>query len=97
MLIDKGVSVGDVITIKLISGEEIIARNVEETDQYFKVSKPLILIPTEDGRAQWIPYVQTISLDKDLKIAKSSIVLTGVTVKQVADGYIQSTTSIKLA
>ena len=34
MIIDKGVSVGDVVTIKLTSGEELLASLVEETDKY---------------------------------------------------------------
>ena len=37
MIIDKGVSVGDVVTIKLTSGEELLASLVEETDKYIKL------------------------------------------------------------
>ena len=39
MLINKGVSVGEVITLKLTSGEELVAKLVEETDSYYKLSR----------------------------------------------------------
>ena len=36
MIIDKGISNGDVVTIKLNSGEELIASFLEENDKYVK-------------------------------------------------------------
>ena len=38
MLIDRGVMVGEVITLKLTSGEELVAKLAEETDTYYKLS-----------------------------------------------------------
>lgn len=43
MLIDKGVSVGEVITLKLTSGEELVAKLTEETATYYKLSKPMVI------------------------------------------------------
>ena len=43
MLIDKGVSAGEVITLKLTSGEEIVAKLVEETATHYKLSKPMVI------------------------------------------------------
>ena len=43
MLISKGVSKGEVITLKLTSGEEIVAKLTEETDSYYKLSKPMVI------------------------------------------------------
>ena len=40
MLIDKGVSAGEVVTLKLTSGEELVARLNEETATHYKLSKP---------------------------------------------------------
>ena len=36
MLIDKGVLIGEVITLKLTSGEELVAKLTEEKDSYYK-------------------------------------------------------------
>jgi len=43
MFISKGVSAGEVITLKLTSGEEIVAKLAEETDSYYKLSKPMVI------------------------------------------------------
>jgi len=43
MLINKGVGVGEVITLKLTSGEEIVAKLAEETNDYYKLSKPMVI------------------------------------------------------
>ena len=40
MLISKGASNGDVVNIKLITGEEIIARLDEDTNDYVKLNRP---------------------------------------------------------
>ena len=37
MLIDKGVTEGEVITLKLTSGEEIVAKLVEDGAAYYKL------------------------------------------------------------
>jgi hypothetical protein len=47
MLIDKGVTSGEVVTIKLTSGEELVARLDTETDTFVKLSKTMVQI----GRA----------------------------------------------
>ena len=39
MLIDKGVAVGEVITLKLTSGEELVAKLVEETATHYKLTR----------------------------------------------------------
>ena len=49
MLLEKGFKEGDVITMKLITGEELLARYVEETDLYYKISKPRSIVMTQQG------------------------------------------------
>ena len=96
MLIDKGVAVGEVITLKLTSGEELIAKLVEDGALYMKLSRPLVVGMSPQGPAL-MPYLFTVSPDKEIKILKGSIVVSEATDKQFADQYIQSTTGIKLA
>jgi len=95
MLIDKGATVGEVITLKLVSGEEIIAKLVEEKVDSYRISKPLALSMTQKGIGM-IPYLFTISPEKDIKINKSTVVVIEATDKEFADQYIQGTTGIKL-
>ena len=41
--IDKGLTEGDVITLKLTSGEEIVARMDKETDTHYRLTKPMVI------------------------------------------------------
>ena len=95
MLIDKGATVGEVVTLKLISGEEILAILVEEKSDSYRISKHLALSMTQKGIGM-IPYLFTISPEKDIKINKSSVIVIEATDKEFADQYIQGTTGIKL-
>jgi hypothetical protein len=96
MLIDKGVSEGEVVTLKLTSGEELVAKLVEEAVSYYKLSKPLVLGHTPQGPGL-MPYLFTVSPDKEIKLLKNAVTVVEATDKQFADQYIQSTTGIKLA
>lgn len=95
MLIDKGITVGEVVTMKLTSGEEVIAKLVEDGTDYYKVSKPMVLSMTAQGIGM-APYLFTVNPDKDIKIFKSNITVSEATDKQFADSYTQGTTGIAL-
>ena len=51
MIIDAHYKMNDVISIKLSSGEEMIARAEKETKDELTVVKPYILIAAENGMA----------------------------------------------
>lgn len=93
MIIDKGVSAGDVVTIKLTSGEELIANLVEENDKYVKVSKPRVLASTQGGIGM-APYLFTVDPDKEIKIARSTVVVLEPTEKESASSYTKATTGL---
>lgn len=95
MLIDKGVSVGEVITIKLTSGEEIVAKLVEETDAYLKLARPMVIAMGQQGPGL-IPYLFTVNPDKEVKLLRTNVTIVEATDKSFADQFIQSTTGIKL-
>lgn len=96
MLIDKGLTEGEVVSIKLTSGEEVIAKFVSESSDGYKVSKPLVLSMNQQGIGM-IPFMFTLSPDKDVMIFKHSISVINNCDKMFADQYIQGTTGIKLA
>jgi hypothetical protein len=95
MLIDKGAVVGEVVTLKLTSGEELVTKLVEEGVTHYKISKPLVLSMTQKGIGM-VPYLFTVSPDKDIKINKSTVVIIEATDKEFADQYLQGTTGISL-
>ena len=96
MLIDKGVTEGEVVTIKLTSGEELVAKLVEDGPVFLKLSRPLVLSMSPQGIGM-VPYLFTVNPDKDIKLKKSTVTVIEASDKQFADQYLQGTTGIKLA
>lgn len=96
MLIDKGLSAGSVVTMKLINGEEIMAKLVEETATGFKISKPLSLNAGPKGLGM-IPFLFTVDHEKDVVINKSAVMAITTTEQEFANQYTQGTTGIAIA
>ena len=96
MLIDKGVSEGEVITIKLTSGEEIVAKLVEDGAAYYKLKNPQVIGMGPKGPGL-MPYLFTVDPSKEIKLLKTTVTVAEATDKQFADQFIQQTTGIALA
>jgi hypothetical protein len=95
MLIDKGVTPGEVVTMRLVSGEEVVAKLSEETDKSYKVSRPMIITLSGQGIGM-MPFVFTTPPDKNLEINKSAVTMISPTELNFADQYISGTTGIDL-
>lgn len=96
MLINKGIAVGEIVTIKTTAGEEIVAKLVLETETHVKVSKPLVLTAGQKGIAL-VPFLFTTDPDADIEISRATVMVIAPTIKDAADTYLQNTTGIKLA
>lgn len=95
MLIDKGVTPGEVVTMRLVSGEEVVSKLVEETEKSYKVSRPMTITLSGQGIGM-MPFVFTTPPDKSLEINKSAITMISPTELNFADQYISGTTGIDL-
>lgn len=95
MLIDKGVCEGEVVTFKLTSGEELVAKLVEDGAAHYKLSRPMVIGMGQQGPGL-MPYLFTVHPDKDVKLNKSVVAMAEATDKQFADQFLQSTTGIAL-
>lgn len=96
MLINKGLSSGSVISLKLTSGEEIIARFVEKTATGYRVLRPMVLTMGPKG-VGLMPYLITANMENELEIFNSAITVITETDKEPSDQYIQNTTGIRMA
>ncbi len=96
MLIDKGVTEGEVITLKLTSGEELVAKLIENNALYYKLKNPMVIGMGAKGPGL-MPYLFTVNPEKEIKLAKIAVTVCEATDKQFADQFIESTTGIKLA
>ena len=96
MLIDRGVAPGEVITLKLTSGEELVAKLAEETATYYKLSKPMVIGMGERGPGL-MPYLFTVNPEKEIKLLKTTVTVAEPTDEVFAKQFVQSTTGIALA
>jgi len=96
MLINKGVATDELVTIRTVSGEEIIGKLVEDNDKFISLNKPRALVATQKGAAL-APFLFTTDVEV-IPFAKHSL-MTGPlpTGKEVSDLYLQQTTGIALA
>lgn len=95
MLIDKGVSAGEVVTLKLTSGEELVARLDDETPTHYKLSRPMVIGMGQQGPGL-MPYLFTVDPQKTIPLLKSTVTVAVTSDKVFADQYLESTTNIKL-
>lgn len=95
MLIDKGVSIGEVITLKLTSGEELVAKLAEETPTYYKLSRPMVIGMGQQGPGL-MPYLFTVNPDKEVKLFKTTVTMAEATDDAFAKQFLESTSGIKL-
>ena len=96
MLITKGVAVGEVITLKLVTSEELVGKLVEETDAYFVIERPLTLVMSAQGLGLQ-PWLFTVDANKPAKINKDKVLVVAATLKEMADNYLSGTSGIALA
>jgi len=94
MLINKPLSPNDIITLKLVTGEEVIAKFLEDTGTNHRLHKPLVLSITPNGVAM-TPFLFTAEIEGDITIPKTAIIATAATDKQTAGQYIKGTTGIQ--
>lgn len=96
MLISRGVVEGEVVTFKLTSGEELVAKLVEDGAAYYKLSRPMVIGMSPQGPAL-MPYLFTVSPDVEVKLLKGVVAMAEATDKAFATQFIEQTTGIKLA
>lgn len=94
MLIQKPANQGDTISIKLSSGEEMVARLESENENSIVVHKPLMLTATQGG-VGLAPYMFTTK-DEKFTLNRNNIICIASTEKEMADKYVESTTGLKL-
>ena len=95
MLIEKPIEKNKIVSIKLITGDELVAKIIDETATDITVAKPLSVIMSDKGLAM-LPYMLSVSADNDLKISKSHYICISSPVKEVESHYLQITTGITL-
>lgn len=96
MLVEKQITIGEVVTLKLVSGEELIARYDGETPDAVRLDKPLALVAGGKSLGM-IPYIFLANATTVL-INKTAIVVGPMqSKKDAAAQYLEGTTGIALS
>lgn len=93
MLIEAPYTVGDTVSIKLSSGEEIVARLEAESGDKITVVKPLMLVVQQKGMGL-APYMFTVRHDNKFTLNMQNIICVAKTDKEMASQYIEKTTGL---
>ena len=95
MLLQKSMGRGDVVSIKLINGDELIARLDADDQNGITIDRPLALT-MQGGGLGMVPWV--LLGDKDtITIQRSHVFAMVPSKKDAADQYLTGTTGIALA
>ena len=96
MLVNKTLKNNDIITLKLVTSEEVICKLIEENTTEYRITKPLVLTLSSQGAAM-TPFLFTADLSGEIGIPKTAVVAVAVTDKTTSDQYIKGTTGIEPA
>ena len=96
MLISKGVAVGEVVTLKLVTSEELVGKLTEETSEFYVIERPLTLVMSQKGLGLQ-PWLFTVDPDKPVKVNKDKVLVIAATLKEMSDNYLSGTSGIALA
>lgn len=95
MLINKGVTEGEIVTMKLMSGEEVLSKLVTLGPMSYRVSKPMVLTMGPQGVGM-IPYMITSDPGGEVEIKTAAIAAIANTEQGPAKQYVETTTNIKM-
>lgn len=84
----------DIVTFKLISGEEIVTKYVSETEHSFRVFKPLSLMPGPQGMAL-AQALMSSKMDKELDLMKTAVVMHTFSREEMTSAWYEATSGIR--
>ncbi len=95
MLINKGNAYkdGDIISFKLVNGDEIVAKLAEIIPDGYVITKPCTVMPTQQGMG----LIQTMlagDINSNITLERRHIIMHCPAVDRIQDSYIQITTGI---
>jgi len=93
MLIETPYKVGETVSLKLTSGEEVVARLEEETSEAYTLHKPMVLVAGQQGLGL-APFMFSVSQDAKFKVNARVVTCVLKTEKELASQYTQQTTGI---
>lgn len=94
MLMKKPYNENDIVSFKMVNGDEVVAKIVAVTGDTWSVSRPCTVIPSPQG----IGLMQSLfsaDINTDIEISKQHVMFHAPAIKGMQDHYIQTTTGIQ--
>ena len=95
MLVNQKYTSGDVVSFKLVNGDEIVAKVSEETDQGFALATPCTVVPSQQG----LGLIQSLfSAREDAKVflSRQHVMFHAESLEQMKAHYLKTTTGIDI-
>lgn len=83
-----------IVSFKIVNGDEIVAKVVEETDDGYVITKPTTVMPSQQGLGL-LQSLFTSDLNKSITLSKNHVMMHAPTVEDVRNHYIKTTTGIE--
>ena len=94
MLIETPTKLNDIVTLKMVGGDEVVGKLIDEyTETYVELSKPLVVVMGQQGFGL-APYILTAGPDASVKLDRKHVIAIVKTLDGVAKQYIKQTTNI---
>ena len=94
MLLQKSYATGDIVCFKILNGDEIVAKLVEDTTDKFVISRPCTVIPSQQGLGLMQSLISG-DINTNITLLKSHVMMHSPVVKDIENHYIRTTTGIE--
>ena len=96
MLINKGYQEGDVVCFKVVTGDEIVAKIVEQNQAGFVVNRPCTVIPSQQGLGLMQSLISA-DINTNVTLKSEHIIMHSPVIQDIENHYIRTTTGIQPA
>ena len=96
MLINKNsFNTNDIVSMKLVNGDELVAKMVLETADSYLLSRPCTVIPSAQGMGL-VQSMFTADVAKDISINKQHVMMAAPSIAAMEKHYLETTSGIAL-
>ena len=94
MLQSKKYDTGSIVCFKIVNGDEIVAKIVEETGESYTLSRPCTVVPSPQGLGL-MQSLFSADINTNITLNKMHIIMHSPVVDKLEAHYIQTTTGIQ--
>jgi len=96
MLVNKGYAEGDIVCFKMVTGDEIVAKIVEQNSEGYVVNRPCTVIPSPQGLGLMQSLISA-DINTNVTLKSEHVIMHGPVITDIENHYIRTTTGIQPA